>query len=112
MGAELGLLGAGWPAQVVALGKAARQVWWAPDTRFFFWHICKIIICLFLVRWVFVAALGLSLLAILYRIISEVLQCLSFFHPSVYGRKRKVKYALGRRRRHLGHQMNSCHYTI
>ena len=61
MGAELGLLGAGWPAQVVALGKAARQVWWAPDTRFFFWHICKIIICLFVVHWVFVAALGLSL---------------------------------------------------
>mgnify|MGYP006996732348 CR=1 FL=1 len=62
MGAELWLLGAGWPVQVVALGKPARQVWGAPDARFFFWHICKILLCLFLVRWVFVAAFGLSLL--------------------------------------------------
>ena len=61
MGAELWLLGAGWPVQVVALGKPARQVWWAPDTSFFLWHICKITIGLFLVCWVFVAMLGLSL---------------------------------------------------
>ena len=63
MGAELWLLGAGWPVQVVALGKPARQVWWAPDTSFFLWHICKITIGLFLVCWVFVAMLGLSLVA-------------------------------------------------
>ena len=61
MGAELWLLRAGWPVQVVALGKSAQQVWWAPDTSFCFWHICKITIGLFLVRCVFIAALGLSL---------------------------------------------------